>query len=381
MRIGITGQTGFIGTHLYNYLGLYNSIERVSFNDEYFDDKEKLYKFIEACDVIIHLAALNRHEEQKVIYETNLKLVKQLISAMEYLEVRPHVFFSSSIHEEQNTEYGRSKKEGRLLFEAWSERTGAPFTGLVIPNIFGPFGRPNYNSFVATFCHKLTHGESPEIIHDSNVNLIYVGSLCSFITNKILDKEKSSGKNCIKINVPSDFECNVSDILSKLNYYKEHYFDKGYFPDLKSINDINLFNTFRSFIDYKNYFPFRLAKNSDVRGVFVEVMKISNGGQVSFSTTVPGVTRGNHYHTRKIERFVVLKGKALIQMRKIGSSEILEFTLSGDEPSYVDMPVWYSHNISNIGNDDLYTLFWINEWYNPNDGDTFFEEVKFNEKA
>ena len=115
--------------------------------------------------------------------------------------------------------------------------------------------------------------------------------------------------------------------------------------------------------------------NSDERGSFVETVKLSSGGQVSFSTTRPGVTRGNHFHTRKAERFAVIKGKALIQLRRVGTDKVMSFELDGDEPSYVDMPVWHTHNITNTGNEDLYTIFWINELYDPADPDTFFEQV------
>jgi UDP-2-acetamido-2,6-beta-L-arabino-hexul-4-ose reductase len=118
-----------------------------------------------------------------------------------------------------------------------------------------------------------------------------------------------------------------------------------------------------------------LMQHTDDRGSFVEIIRLEVGGQVSFSTTKPNITRGNHFHTRKIERFAVIKGKALIQLRKIGTDEVLNFELNGDEPAYVDMPIWYTHNIKNIGDDVLYTNFWINEFFNPNDADTYFEEV------
>ncbi len=144
---------------------------------------------------------------------------------------------------------------------------------------------------------------------------------------------------------------------------------------MKDKNEVNLFNTFRCYIDHDSRYPVKLVQHADPRGVFVETIKLGVGGQVSFSTTVPGITRGNHYHTRKIERFTVIKGKARIQLRKIGTDEVMDFYLDGNEPSYVDMPIWYSHNITNIGKDELYTQFWINEWYNPADGDTYFEEV------
>jgi UDP-2-acetamido-2,6-beta-L-arabino-hexul-4-ose reductase len=372
MRIGITGQAGFVGTHLYNTLGLDKRFERVPFEDSYFEDESKLRSFVKQCDVIVHLAAVNRDPNPIVVYNTNLNLVKQLISAMESEGVTPHVLFSSSTQEERDNLYGKSKKEGRELLENWAHRSGATFSGLVVPNVYGPFSRPNYNTFIATFAHQLVNREKPVIQVDGDIKLIYVGSLCNFIISQILKATKGAVN---RIEVPYDFEKKVSDILSLFVNFKDLYADKGIIPNLKDIDEVNLFNTFRSYLNYSTHFPVKLVKNSDPRGVFVETIKLGIGGQVSFSTTVPGVTRGNHFHTRKIERFTVIRGKARIQLRKIGCNEVINLYLDGDEPSYVDMPVWYTHNITNIGDDELYTQFWINEWYNPDDGDTYFEEV------
>jgi UDP-2-acetamido-2,6-beta-L-arabino-hexul-4-ose reductase len=372
MRIGITGQAGFVGTWLYNTLGLHKEYLRVKFEDSYFKDKQKLREFVRNCDTIVHLAALNRHPDEQIIYETNVSLVRALIDAMEAEEVIPHILFSSSSQEERDNLYGKSKREGRELFERWAEKTGASFTGMVIPNVFGPFSRPNYNTFVATFAHMLINDENPEIKVDGDIKLIYIGSLCEFIISRINNTSKDQIE---RVYVPHDFESKVSEILEKFINYTELYNNTGIIPVLNDRNDINLFNTFRSYINHSTKFPVKLKQNIDNRGVFVETIKIGIGGQVSFSTTLPGITRGNHYHTRKIERFTVIKGKARIQLRKIGSNEIINFYLDGNEPSYVDMPVWYTHNITNIGEEELYTQFWINEWYNPEDGDTYFEEV------
>lgn len=377
IKVGITGQAGFVGTHLYNELGLLaDTMICIPFRDSFFENEQLLRDFVRQCDVIVHLAAMNRHPEPQMIYRTNLRLVEQLIAAMEAEKVTPHVLFSSSTQEECDNEYGRSKREGRKLFEQWAKLNGASFTGMVVPNVYGPFGRPNYNSFISTFCYKLTHGEQPEVLQDSNVKLIYVGSLCRFITDKIFSVYHSNISVIERTEVPHDFKKKVTEILQLLIQYKNLYLHSGIIPLLNDRNEINLFNTFRSYIDYATHFPVKLVQHADDRGVFVETIKLGIGGQVSFSTTMPGVTRGNHYHSRKIERFTVIKGKARIQLRRIGTDEILNFYLDGNEPSYVDMPIWYTHNITNIGNEELYTQFWINEWYNPEDGDTYFESCE-----
>ena len=366
-RIGITGQTGFVGTHLYNWLGLYPDIyERIPFEDAYFESKNKLKSFVCSCDIIVHLAGMNRHPDPQVIYDTNIRLVQNLIATMEENNVKPHVLFSSSSQEESDNLYGKSKRKGRLLFEQWAEHNKADFTGLVVPNVFGEFSQPNYNTFIATFAYKLVNGEQPEVLVDNSVRLIYVASLCKYIISQF------SNKGINRREVPYDFERKVTDILEQLKLFNSLYFKHGFIPELTDANDVNLFNTFRSYIPIRSI---NLICNIDNRGIFVETMKLGVGGQVSFSTTVPNITRGNHFHTRKIERFTVVKGKAIIQLRKIGTKEVFNFELDGSNPAYVDMPVWYTHNIKNIGEEDLYTQFWINEWYDPNDGDTYFEKV------
>ena len=374
IKVGITGQSGFIGTHLYNFLNhKKEEITLIPFEDKYFEEDNHLKKFVNDCDAIVHLAAMNQHGDPQVIYDTNIKLVSQLIQAMEETGSRLHVLFSSSTQEESDNLYGKSKHDGRMLFEQWAQRNQARFTGFVIPNVFGPFGNPYYNSVVATFCHQLTHNEQPQILVDANLKLIYINELVVLFYEKIINTDAVS--EVTRYNVPHTSENKVSEILKLCENYKKLYFEQHSFPDLDSPFKVNLFNTFRSYIDHSSYYPVLLKKTTDQRGAFIETIRTSIGGQFSFSTTVTGVTRGNHYHTRKVERFIVIKGKAVIELRRIGTSERLHFELNGERPSFVDMPVWYTHNIENIGDEELVTLFWINELFNPDDPDTYFEEV------
>jgi UDP-2-acetamido-2,6-beta-L-arabino-hexul-4-ose reductase len=374
LKVGITGQSGFIGTHLYNFLNQKKEeIVTVPFEDSYFSNEEKLKAFVSGCDTIVHLAAMNRHGDPQVIYDTNLKLVRQLLKAIEDTGSHPHILFSSSTQEERDNLYGKSKRDGRMLFEHWAATSNSSFTGFVIPNVFGPFGNPYYNSVIATFCHQLTHNEQPVIMVDASLQLIYVGELVGLFYQAIKTTGRAAGP--ARSDVQFTAEKKVTEILSLLEEYKTRYFDGQCIPDLHSAFELNLFNTFRSYIDHSSFYPVLLKKNSDERGTFIETTKTLLGGQFSFSTTRPGVTRGNHYHTRKIERFIVIKGKAVIELRRTGTSEKLRFDLDGEKPSYVDMPVWYTHNITNTGSDELITLFWINEFFNPDDPDTYFEKV------
>jgi UDP-2-acetamido-2,6-beta-L-arabino-hexul-4-ose reductase len=391
IRIGITGQAGFVGTHLYNTLGLYyDQFERIPFEDSYFQDESKLNGFVQSCDAIIHLAAMNRYNDPEVLYQTNMRLVKQSIEACETTNSKPHILFSSSTQEERDNLYGKSKKEGRQLLEQWVEKNQVQFTGFVIPNVFGPFGNPYYNSVVATFCLQLTHNETPKIEIDGEIKLIYVGEVVQSIIEKIKlhnvsqrntqsNTASNTMQHCETILIPHTSQIKVSTLLQKLTAYKENYFDKGILPCLDDSFACTLFNTFLCYIDHATFFPFPLKLNTDERGSFVETVKLNSGGQVSFSTTIPGIDRGNHFHTRKAERFAVIKGKALIEIRRIGTNEVLTFELDGNYPSFVDMPVWFTHNITNIGEEELYTIFWINEHFDASEPDTYFEKVRSTE--
>ena len=370
IKVGITGQEGFMGSHLYNYFGTKEDIELISYDISFFKNSDKLKEFASNCDVVIHLAALNRHDDPQILFDTNVGLVQKLITACEATNSTPKIIFSSSTQEERDNLYGKSKRYGRKLFEAWARKAGGKLASLVIPNVFGPFGQPYYNSFIATFCHQIVNGEIPTIHNDGEVNLVYINDLAEAFYQEIIDNEKQINT----VLVPHNATKKVSEILNLLNQYKITYIDNGVVADLSDSFELALFNTFTSFIP-KDYFPKKYLKHTDNRGAFVEIMRANTSGQSSYSTTVPGITRGNHYHTRKVERFAVIKGEARIQLRKVNTDEVFNYELDGDEPAYVDMPIWYTHNITNIGNTELITIFWINEPYNPEDPDTYFVEV------
>jgi UDP-2-acetamido-2,6-beta-L-arabino-hexul-4-ose reductase len=399
----------------------------VPFEDSYFEDTEKLADWAAQCDVIVHLAAMNRHNDPQVIYHTNIMLVQQLIDVLEKRNHTPHVLFSSSTQEERDNPYGNSKRKGRELLMQWAEKNGGRFTGMIIPNVYGPFGHPYYNSVVATFCHQLTHNEQPQIQVDGELKLIYINELTEYIYRLITTQELPEGQPAAPLSpkgelahsqqspvsnhqspepqpaapesqeessesqpaapgspegelthsqrIPYTSVSKVSEILKILESFKTGYLEQGIFPDLTDAFTRNLFNTFVCYIDHEQFFPFPLKLNTDDRGSFVETVKLQSGGQVSFSTTKPGITRGNHYHTRKAERFAVIKGKARIELRRIGTDKVLSFDLDGSQPSFVDMPVWHTHNITNTGDEDVYTIFWISEFFDPDDTDTYYENV------
>lgn len=369
-KIGITGVNGFVGQHLFNTLAQNKNIILVPFKREFFENKSKLDNFVKNCDVLVHLAGLNRSNHKEVIYNINVGLADTLISSLKRTKATPHIIFASSTQENLDNVYGKSKKKARLNLNDWSISNNLIFTGLVIPNVFGSFGVPFYNSFISTFSYQLIKNEIPEIINDSEVKLIYIDELISQIISVI---NNPSYNDFLLINHTHNKR--VSEVLKLLKSFKYQYLEKGQIPKLELNSfELNLFNTFRSYIP-NTYFPRNYTKHSDERGVFVEIIRAKSSGQSSFSTTVTGVTRGDHFHTRKIERFAVIKGKASIKLRKINSDEIIEYILEGENPSYVDMPIWYTHSITNIGDSELITLFWINEPYEQKDTDTYFLKV------
>ena len=369
-KVGVTGSNGFIGWHLCQILKLnFDKFELVEFRREWFNENENLDVFVSQCDIIVHLAGLNRHSEESVIYDTNIGLANKFIDSFNRTNFKGQVLFSSSIQEERNNVFGNSKKEARGIFSKWAKDKETHFKGLIIPNVYGAFGVPFYNSVVATFSHQLVNNESPKIETDTTLNLIYINDLVKAII-ELFNKET---EEIVRIQYTDSYK--VSEILDLLNQFKATYFDMGQIPSFQNQFEINLFNTFRSYFNLAVHFPVKYKNNIDKRGNFVEIIRLETGGQVSFSTTKSGITRGNHFHTRKIERFSVIKGKALIQLRKIGGNEVFDYYLNGDEPAYVDMPIWYTHNIKNIGEEELYTMFWINEFYDSKDPDTYFENV------
>ena len=242
MRVGITGQAGFIGTHLAKYVQERSDTILVPFEDGFFSDDGRLRDFVKRCDVIIHLAAASRMPSEQELYDLNVGLVEKVIAAMEAENVTPLVMFSSSTHEVRDTAYGRAKREGRILFEAWAKRHNASFVGFVFPNIYGPGAKVHYASFVANFAWEINHGEVPKIMVDAMLPLKYVGNLCGFIGSYF--------EYCgvARVEVPFDMQMKVTDILSIF-----YMFSKMSVADIKSslCFDNNLKNLYDTFVGYR----------------------------------------------------------------------------------------------------------------------------------
>jgi len=368
VRIAISGLSGFLGTHLHNFLRTRENIQVIPIDKEAFQNADRLSQIVSGSDVIVHLAGVNRHDDADHLYHTNIHLVELLIASCIQSSSIPYIIFASSTQEEHNNPYGKSKAKGQELFEDWVTTYNGTYAGLVIPNIFGPFGKPNYNSIVATFCHKIGRGEQPSILEDKSIRLIYVNEVVKEIW------ELMKQPKCGRITIQHQVEIKVSQLLEILQNYGDQYLLRGEIPPLSTPFELALFNTFRCYLPVESY-PMKLKRNIDARGVFVEIARNNSGGQFSFSTTKPGITRGNHFHTRKMERFAVIHGEAKISLRRIDQKEVVVYQLNGEQPAFVDIPIWHTHKITNIGDQELITLFWINEPYLQEDPDTYFLEV------
>lgn len=371
LKIGITGSSGFIGTALRNYLKLDNlNFDIIRFTQKDFNDQSLLQKLVKQCDVIVHLAGINRNDNLDYLYQTNLLLTTDLIHALEATCSKPHVIFASSTQEENDSAYGRSKRDSRALWKSWSERNKALFTGLIIPNVFGPFGKPYYNSVISTFCHKLVCQEelNIEIITDKELQLIYIDDLVRIIIGIIKEKHTSNEYKFYNVNT----KC-VSEILELLQRFNRKYNYDGRIPRTLGTFELNLFRTFQTFF---NISCIELGGNYDDRGCLTELIRSEMSGQVSYITTKHGITRGEHFHTHKLERFIIIDGDALIKLRKIGDTQVISKKISSGKPTYIDIPIWYTHNLTNIGLKDLKTIIWTNELYSKDHPDTYFEKVE-----
>lgn len=367
--IGITGAGGFIGSHLTARTNHTDGWSVLSAGCDTFGEPASLRGFVSGADTVVHLAGVNRGEPHE-IEAVNISLARKLVAALDRTGKSPHVIYASSTQETLDNSYGRSKREAGRILDEWADRAGAPFTTLVIPNVYGAGCRPFYNSVVATFCHQLARGEQPQVHHDKEVELLHVSQLVSEIVEHI----KNPPTRAQVVRVAGTTRMTVSALLGTLQAFRDAYFDNGVVPDISDPNQQNLFTTFLSHVE-----PDKLRHQpplyTDQRGSLVEVIKLAQGGQVFFSTTKPGVVRGDHYHTRKIEWFCVLRGEALIRLRRVGTGEIKEFRVCGDQPQFISIPVFHTHNIENVGDEELLTMFWCNEIFDRNNPDTYFERV------
>jgi UDP-2-acetamido-2,6-beta-L-arabino-hexul-4-ose reductase len=367
--VGITGANGFVGSHLLRRLGLDPTMRLVCCPRESLAQADSLRTFAGECNTIVHLAAMNRGDDRQ-IFGTNVAIVDNLIEAMSASARPPHFIFASSTQRDQSTEYGRSKKACETHLREWAKRTGASLTILVIPNVFGPGCRPYYNSAVATFCHQLAHDQEPVVIDDQQLSLVWINDLVEAFSQIVLERRPGTHE----ARVAGMAEVSVSQLLAKLQAMSDGYFKDNMVPNLSDPLDASLYTTFLSHVELDDH-RHQPQLHSDARGQLFEILRFASGGQIFFSTTKPGVIRGNHFHSRKVEWFCVVRGEAVIRIRRVGDGHVREFRVSGEKPEFISIPALHTHQIENVGKEDLLTMFWCNEIFQPGDPDTFHEQV------
>lgn len=363
MTVVLTGANGFLGFHIRALLHSQHVNMRFVRLGAAFHMEETV-RALEAADQLIHIAGVNRGTDDDIAVG-NRMFAEQISGALRQCWRPPRtVAFANSIQAGNGSVYGDSKRSAAALLADTCAEAGVEFLDVRLPNLFGEHGRPFYNSVVATFCELLAHGNEPQVLEDRSLVLLHAQPAAQILT----------GAAPLSALGALTAERKVTEVRDQLKEISEVY-ASGDIPVLHTAFDVDLFNTYRSFLPVKSRL-IPLQQHEDARGSFFEVVRNrSSMGQSSFSTTVPGVTRGEHYHLRKVERFAVLSGQARISMRRLFSNELVEFEVSASAPAAVDMPTMWAHKITNVGTDPLFTMFWSNEIYDPQSPDTFPEET------
>jgi UDP-2-acetamido-2,6-beta-L-arabino-hexul-4-ose reductase len=360
-RIGtlvVTGGTGFLGWHVRVVARALGLPEPVLIPRTGLDNPERLAGLLSGADRVLHLAGVSRGE----VDTGNRELAGKLAAALRRCGTPPKtVVYANSVQAGNGTPYGDGKAAAADTIAEATRWSGSKFEDVGLPNLFGEHGRPHYNSVVATFCRMLADGGSPHVEQDRELDLLHAGDAARLL-----------------LGVPGGAEVRpvrrtVGALAAQLGLMARLY-RSGEIPPLPDRFDVRLFNTYRSHC-FPDRTPRFLTRHVDERGELVEAVRAHGGGQTFVSSTHPGVTRGEHFHLAKIERFMVLRGAAEIRLRRVLHSEILRFQVSGSRPSIVDMPTMWAHDITNVGDGELLTVFWSNEHFDPAHPDTYAERV------
>lgn len=383
MKILVTGAKGFVGKNLIEALkNIRDGKDRrwegltVSKIYEYDIDtpKELLRQYAKDADFVFNLAGVNRPENPEEFMTGNFGFAETLLNTLKEHKNTCPVMNSSSIQAELDNDYGKSKKAGEDLIFSYGKKAGAKVLVYRFPNLFGKWSRPNYNSAVATFCNNIANDLAITVNNrETLLTLCYIDDVVEELIRALSGNETKDGDYC---KVPIEHKVTLGEIVDLLESFKNQ-------PSTLIVPEIpdgsfakKLYSTYLSYLP-KDKAIFPLKMNIDERGSFTELLKSKNCGQVSINISKPGITKGQHWHNTKWEFFIVVAGKGLIQQRKIGTDEVLNFHVSGDEIKAIHMLPGYTHNIINLSDtDDLVTVMWANESFDPSKPDTFFEPVE-----
>jgi UDP-2-acetamido-2,6-beta-L-arabino-hexul-4-ose reductase len=365
----VTGSDGFIGKNLCSVLEAMDSIKLLKY--DFNNSEEELVSYLGTADFVFHLAGINRPGNVVEFQSGNAEFTEKLIGLISRQERKIPVLFSSSIQAEIDNPYGQSKLNAENFVFKYGMISGADVFVYRLPNVFGKWCRPNYNSAVATFCNNIAN-DLEVTVNDPSVimTLAYIDDVVGEFVNTLQGNANRVGDYC-EIRVTHKIE--LGKIVDLLYSFKESR-SNLYVPDMEDSFTRKLYSTYLSYLP-KDGLSYSLKMNVDERGSFTEFMRSPDRGQVSINISKPCITKGNHWHHSKNEKFLVVSGKGVIRFRKIGSKEVVAYYVSGEKLEVVDIPPGYTHNIENLGDEDMVTVIWVNEVFNPGTPDTLFQKV------
>lgn len=366
----ITGSEGFVGKNLRASLQQRKDVRILYFDIQ--NTPSELESLLEQADFVYHLAGVNRPQNSEEFASGNTGLTEQICNFLAASGRNVPVAISSSTQAAMDNPYGTSKRAAEDAVFQYGMITGADVHVFRLPNVFGKWCRPNYNSGVATFCHNIAHGipiqvNDPEVV----MSLVYIDDVVRTLL-ALLDgvSEVRDGFSTVQpVHV-----IKLGSIVGLIHSFQVSR-EQISVPDMSDPFTKKLYATYLSYLP-ENGFSYRLKMNVDDRGSFTEFIKTPDRGQVSVNISKPGVTKGNHWHHTKNEKFLVVSGQGVIRFRKVGSNDTVEYSVSGEKLEVVDIPTGYTHNISNVGSSDLVTVMWCNEMFDPENPDTFYESVE-----
>lgn len=364
----ITGANGFIGKNL--IATLENEVEILRYDTE--NTLVELREFAQKSDFVFHLAGVNRSSDITEFERGNNGLTELLLDILKESSRIVPVLMTSSIQVDLDNSYGKSKKKAEKAVLDYGKETGAAVYIYHLPNVFGKWCRPNYNSVIATWCHNISR-ELPIQINDpeTELNLIYIDDLILELINALSGHEtRDIDGFCF---VQRNFRATLKEIAATLNFFKDSR-TTLVVPSFERDFVRFLYATYLSYLP-ENEFWYELEMKHDNRGWLSEFIKSESMGQIFLSRTRPGITRGNHWHHTKVEKFLVIEGEAAITFRQINGNDVIEYGVTGEKLKVLDIPTGFTHSITNIGETDLLTLFWVDEIFNSEKPDTYYLEV------